>query len=185
MLLQFKSFTTTTFNRMFIPSIESGNVAMANTMAQCIILDTLGRWFKGYGKVAPAAKKDPITGKKRYMSTPETMFLSFQDSISSMDWAAWAFDPTGIMGSILHPEEASSQFGGTMNSMVRDFGYTTKYVRKIWDGREPSPMEQRAAWRMLPFQNWWGTRSAISLWRTIFSQQPPPPPPPKKKGNHE
>jgi hypothetical protein len=182
MLLQFKSFTTTTFNRMFIPSIESGNVAMANAMAQCLILDTLGRWFKGYGKVAPADKKDPVTGKKRQLNIPETMYLSFQDSITSMDWAAWAFDPTGITGSILHPEEASSQFGGTMNSMIRDFGYTTKYVRKIWDGGEPTNMEKRAAWRMLPFQNWWGTRSAIALWRTIFPQQPPQK---SEKGKHD
>jgi hypothetical protein len=125
MLLQFKSFTTTTFNRMFIPSIESGNGAMANTMAMCIILDTLGRWCKEYGKVAVADKQDPVTGKKRPFTSSETMYLSFRDSIGSMDWTAWAFDPTGIGGSILHPEEASSQFGGTMNSMIRDFGYTT------------------------------------------------------------
>jgi hypothetical protein len=157
---------------MFIPSLESGNVAMANTMAQCIILDTLGRWCKGYGKAVVAPRPDPVTGKKRYLSSPETMFLSFHDSVSSMDWAAWAFDPTGIMGSILHPEEASSQFGGTMNSMIRDFGYTTKYVRKAWDGQDPTNMEKRAAWRMLPFQNWWGIRSAISLWRKIFQTTP-------------
>jgi hypothetical protein len=168
MLLQFKSFTTTTFNRMFIPSIESGNGAMANTMAMCIILDTLGRWCKGYGKVAVADRADPVTGKKRQLTVPETMYLSFRDSIGSMDWAAWAFDPTGISGSILHPEEASSQFGGTMNSTIRDFGYTTKYVKKMWEGKEPTNMEQRAAWRMLPFQNWWGIRSAIAIWRKIF-----------------
>jgi hypothetical protein len=168
MLLQFKSFTTTTFNRMFIPSIESGNVAMGNTMAMCIILDTFGRWCKGYGKMVPANKADPVTQKKIPMTPSEDMFLAFRDSVGSMDWAAWAFDPTGIMGSILHPEEASSQFGGTMNSMVRDFGYTTKYVKKMWEGSEPTTMEKRAAWRMVPFQNWWGIRSAISLWRKIF-----------------
>jgi hypothetical protein len=168
MLLQFKSFTTTTFNRMFIPSIKSGNGAMANTMAMCIILDTLGRWCKGYGKVVPANKANPVTKKKIPMTPSEDMFLAFRDSVGSMDWAAWAFDPTGIMGSITHPEEASSQFGGTMNAMIRDFGYTTKYVRRMWVGREPSNMEKRAAWRMLPFQNWWGIRSATAIWRKIF-----------------
>jgi hypothetical protein len=73
MLLQFKSFTTTTFNRMFIPSIESGNGAMANTMAMCIIPDTLGRWCKGYGKISVADKPDPVTGKKRQLTATETM----------------------------------------------------------------------------------------------------------------
>jgi hypothetical protein len=134
-----------TFNRMFIPSIKSGNEAMANTMAMCIILDTLGRWSKGYGNVAVGNGTGSVTGKKRQLTSSEAMHLSFRDSIGSMDWAAWAFDPTGIMGSILHSEEASSQFGGTMNSTIRDFGYTTKYVRKVSKGKEPTTMEKRAA----------------------------------------
>jgi hypothetical protein len=168
MLLQFKSFTTATFNRIFIPSLENGNGAMENTMAQCIILDTFGRWCKGYGKIAGADRPDPVTGKKRQKSSPESMYLAFHDSIGSMDWTSWAFDPTGIMGSILHPEEASSQFGGTMNNTIRDFGYTPKYVKKVLGDGSPTKMETRAAWRTLPFQNWWGIQSAIALWLKIF-----------------
>jgi hypothetical protein len=85
MLLQFKSFTTARSNRMFVSSIENGNGAMGNTMAMCIILDTIGRWCKGYGKVAVGNRTDPVTGKKRQLTSSEAMYLSFRDSIGSID----------------------------------------------------------------------------------------------------
>jgi hypothetical protein len=71
-----------------------------------------------------------VKRKKRNLSSPDAIHLPSADSMGSMDWPAWAFDRTDIMDSILHPEEAGSQFGGTMNSMIRGFGYTRKYVRK-------------------------------------------------------
>jgi hypothetical protein len=93
LFLQFKSFTTATFNRMFIPTLERGNNAISSTVAQCLILDTFGKWCKMLGKTAPAQRSHPITAEKHHLDTAEAMMLAFQESIRTMDWGAWAIDP--------------------------------------------------------------------------------------------
>jgi hypothetical protein len=71
--------------------------------------------------------------------------MAFHDSIGSMDGTGWEFDPMGILPSILHPEEATIQFEGTMSNPIRNCGYITKYTRKAWAEGIPTTIATRAA----------------------------------------
>jgi hypothetical protein len=170
MLIQFRSFATATFNRMFMYSLENGQQLAANTIAQCMLLDTFGKMCKSIGKYGSTVGEDPGTGKIREFDALDIAMRALNDSISSNDWASWAFDPLGIMQAITHPRTPANQFGGVSAALIRDIGGGARYISARASGGTPSKPDEKALWRLLPFQNWWGIRAGIASWRAWNKQ---------------
>ncbi len=167
LLLQFQSFATATFNRMLMYSLENGGEQAATTIAQCLILDTFGKICKSIGKFGGNIGADPVTGKLRAFDPFDVTMRAMEDSITSSDWTSWAMDPLGIMQAITHPHLPSNQFGGVSAGLVRDIGSGTRYMSAVLSNGQANAADERAAWRLLPFQNWYVIRSGIAGWRKL------------------
>jgi hypothetical protein len=161
-MFQFKRFATSTYDRMFLESLRQGRPAIANTVAMCLLLDATGKICKNFGK--PYAKyRDTITDKPRKLTPAEMVFKAIEESVTTTDWTSWAFDPTGIMASIIHPQWGN-EFGGTYSSLVRDLGIGTTSIFKKVNGDPISDREARSLIRLLPLQNHMIFRAAVAMW---------------------
>jgi hypothetical protein len=165
LLLQFRSFTTATFNRMFMYSLENGQQFPATTIAQCMILDTIGKMCKNIGRFGTQYGADPVTNKLREYDYFDMAMRSFNDSLRGNDWASWCFDPLGLMQAITSPHSFSNQFGGVGAALIRDIGGGFRYLESKLSGGALSPQDEKMAWRLVPFQNYFITRMGVLAWR--------------------
>ena len=171
MLLQFKSFTTATFNRMFVPAFERGTNAVTNTMMQCILLATMTRLCKGFGRWGERKMKDPVTGEYRKREIDDMVREALEDSVKEMDLFAWCADPTGLLGGYVSGGSFTPSGGGTLDALLRDSKGTLDFVSNKISGARTNDTQFRSVMRMIPFQNWWLTRLGVSGYRGLFRRE--------------
>jgi hypothetical protein len=167
LLLQFKSFATATFGRMFIPTLESDEVNLGEVMTQCILLDFLTKCCKMWGKPGHPQRKDPVNGQFREDDALDMVARAFSDSVHGTDFLAWCIDPTGWLSAITSGGEFSPSFGGTMASFGQDFAGGVNYILKTMGGEKRTDAEWRALNRMFPFQNYWAVRASRAGFRAL------------------
>lgn len=171
MILQFKSFTTATFSKMFVPAFENGTTAATNTMLQCIILGTMGKLCKAFGKWTVPDVVDPVTGKRRPQETADIIKDCFYGSVKDMDIFAWCSDPTGVFDAVISGGFNHNSIGGAADSILRDVAGGIRWIGAQTTGGQASKADTKALMRMLPFQNYWLTRLSVSAYRNLFKNQ--------------
>ena len=171
MILQFKSFTTATFGKMFVPAFENGTTAATNTMLQCIILGTMGKLCKAFGKWTVPDVVDPVTGKRRPQETSDIVKDCFYGAVKDMDIFAWCSDPTGVFDAVISGGFNHNSIGGAADSILRDVAGGIRWIGAQTTGGQASKADTKALMRMLPFQNYWLTRLSVSAYRNLFKDQ--------------
>lgn len=171
MILQFKSFATATFGKMFVPAFENGTTAATNTMLQCIILDTIGKLIKAFGKWTVPDIIDPVTGKRRPQETSDIVKDCFYNAVKDMDVFAWCSDPTGIFNAVISGGFNHNSIGGAMDSFLKDTAGGIRWIGAQTVGGRASKADMKSFMRMLPFQNYWLTRLSVWANRNLFNNQ--------------
>lgn len=171
MLLQFKSFTTATFGRMFVPSFERGTNTVVNTMLMCIFLGTMSRLCKGFGKWGEKKVKDPVTGAYREELTSDIVYDALTHSVKDMDILAWCCDPTGLLGMLSSTGNFQPSSNGSLESVYRDLTGGFNWVSRKLSGERTTEQQFRSFMRMVPFQNYWMIRACLAGYRNLFDTE--------------
>jgi hypothetical protein len=165
-LLQFKSFATATFGKMFLPSLEQGGQSISNTILQCMLLDYFGKICKDFGKFSVAQKPDVLTGELKEEALQDRLFRLWGDTVTQTDWTGWCMDPTGLLRTWLSPDSDSwPTQSNTYMSFFKDLGGAGSAALSLAQGMKPDKSNVKAVWRMVPFQNYFLMRSGISAIR--------------------